>query len=79
MISFLKKYDEYGRYVFWPDFATAHYAKNAIATLNKFGIKFVERVHNLPNVLIYDQLKSFGVSLSLMFIKMTSKLKVLIT
>ncbi len=49
LIPFLKKFHEDGRYVFWPDLATAHYTKNTIATLNKFGIKFVERAHNPPN------------------------------
>jgi hypothetical protein len=49
LMPFMKKYHEDGRYVFWPDLETAHYAKNTIATLNKFGIKFVERAHNPPN------------------------------
>ncbi len=50
LIPFLKKYHAEGRYVFWPDLATAHYAKNMIAVFNKFGIKFVECAHNPPNV-----------------------------
>ncbi len=50
LVPFLKKYHEDGRYVFWPDLATAHYAKNTIAIFNKFGIKFFERAHNPPNV-----------------------------
>jgi hypothetical protein len=36
--------------VFWPDLASAHYAKTMIAYLREKKVNFVEKSDNPPNV-----------------------------
>jgi hypothetical protein len=50
LIPFIKKYHSDGRYVFWPDKASSHYAKKTIEFLNKESIPFVPKDHNLTNL-----------------------------
>ena len=39
-----------GNYVFWPDLASAHYARLTLETYDSLGIKYVTREMNPPNV-----------------------------
>ena len=45
----LKKYHRNDQYVFWPDQASAHYAKEVIDWLNSKKIEFVPKYLNPPN------------------------------
>ena len=50
LVPFIKKFYPKGRYLFWPDGASSHYAAVTIATLTKFGLNFVPKERNPPNV-----------------------------
>lgn len=39
-----------GKYLFWPDLASAHYAKASLQKLDSLGIKYVPKESNPPNV-----------------------------
>ena len=43
MEPFIKKYHRHGNYVFWPDLASSHYAKNVIGHLYSKKINFVPK------------------------------------
>ena len=47
---FLKKNHSNGQYVFWPDGASAHYAKQTIQTFERLNIKYVPKDRNPPNI-----------------------------
>ena len=48
LIPFLRKHE--GPTLFWPDLATAHYARPTTNFLQEHGIDFVPRDKNPPNV-----------------------------
>ena len=50
LVSFLQQYHEDGDYVFWPDLASSHYAKDTVALLRDQNINFVRKQDNPPNV-----------------------------
>lgn len=50
LIKFIKINHQDGDYVFWPDLASAHYAKDTLEAFTKFGIKFIDKRINPPNV-----------------------------
>jgi len=50
LTEFLRKYHSDGNYIFWPDLASAHYAKKVINWMNENGINFVPKEDNPPNV-----------------------------
>ncbi len=50
LIPFIKKCHSDGKYVFWPDKASSHYAKKTIEFLNKESIPFVPKDHNPTNL-----------------------------
>lgn len=47
---FIEKYYPNGRYMFWPDGASAHYASSTLETFENLAIKVVEKEQNPPNV-----------------------------
>jgi hypothetical protein len=50
LIPFIKKYYSDGRYVFWPDLASSHYAILVQKYLQKENINFVPKILNPANV-----------------------------
>jgi transposase len=49
LIPFIKKNHSDGKYVFWPDLASAHYAKSVTNYLEQKNIRFVPKIENPPN------------------------------
>jgi len=39
-----------GKYLFWPDLASSHYAKASLQKLDSLGIKYVTKESNPPNI-----------------------------
>ena len=50
LVPFLQQYHEDGDYVFWPDLASSHYAKDTVALLRDQNINFVRKQDNPPNL-----------------------------
>ena len=50
LIPFIEKHHSDGQYVFWPNLASAHYAKTVIAYLREKKVNFVEKEDNPANV-----------------------------
>lgn len=50
LIPFIKSHYQDGRYVFWPDQASSHYAKTVLEHLRSENIDFVEKKVNPANV-----------------------------
>ena len=53
LIPFIQKNYPKGRYLFWPDGARCHYAKDVLAILRAHGVegnKFIEKDENPPNM-----------------------------
>jgi transposase len=50
LIKFINKHHSDSNYLFWPDLASAHYAKDTIETFDQLGIKYVHKEENPPNV-----------------------------
>lgn len=48
--KFIDKYHLNDNIVFWPDLASAHYAKTPLESLDHLGIDFIPKVQNPPNV-----------------------------
>lgn len=49
-MPFIEKYHNNGRYVFWPDMATLHYARGSIEAFECYNITYISRLDNVPNV-----------------------------
>lgn len=45
----INKHHSDGKYIFWPDLASSHYAKTTIETFNKLNISYVKRCDNPSN------------------------------
>jgi hypothetical protein len=50
LVPFVRENYRHGRYVFWPDLASAHYAKKVQEYLKEEGIPYVAKVDNPANV-----------------------------
>ena len=50
MLPFIKKYHKGGKYVFWPDMASSHYANSVQEWLVKQKIPFIPKSMNVANV-----------------------------
>lgn len=50
LIPFIQEHHSDGQYLFWPDLASAHYAKTVISYLDEKKINYVTKVDNPPNV-----------------------------
>ena len=48
--KFIDTYHRNDNYIFWPDLAPAHYAKDTIKAYEELNIKFVPKILNPPNV-----------------------------
>ena len=48
--NFIKKYHRTDEVIFWPDLASAHYAKKSIEKMRQLSIHFVTKDDNPPNV-----------------------------
>ena len=49
-MPFIKKHHPEGNFVFWPDLASAHYAKSVTSYLISKNITFVQKADNPPAV-----------------------------
>ena len=49
-MPFIKKYHSDGKYVFWPDLTSSHYANTVLKFLNDNNVKFVQKADNPANV-----------------------------
>ena len=50
LIPFINKYYRDGKYVFWPDLASSHYANSVLTDLRDKKINFVQKIDNPANV-----------------------------
>lgn len=50
LVPFINAHHSDGQYLFWPDLASAHYAKTVLDYMNKNNIHFVTRIENPPAV-----------------------------
>jgi hypothetical protein len=50
LIPFINQYHSDGSYVFWPDLASAHYAKSVTRFLNEKNVNFVQKADNPAKV-----------------------------
>jgi hypothetical protein len=50
LIPFIEKYHNKEDVIFWPDMATAHYAQAVQQFLNGYGVEYVSKTMNAPNV-----------------------------
>jgi hypothetical protein len=50
LLPFINEHHKNGHYLFWPDLASSHYAKDVIAFLETENINYVPKVKNPPNV-----------------------------
>ena len=50
LVDFINKFHSKDNYVFWPDLASAHYAKATLEAYDKMNIEFVPKCANPPNV-----------------------------
>jgi len=52
--------DKHGNnYIFWPDLASAHYAKDTLATYARLGINYVMKEQNPPNLPMLRPIETF--------------------
>ena len=58
-MPFLREHYPNDNYVFWPDCATAHYAKYTIKIYNNYNINFLKRDQNPPNVPQLRKIETF--------------------
>ena len=49
-MPFIAKHHADGKYLFWPDLASAHYAKSVTSYLTDNNINFVQKFENPPNL-----------------------------
>ena len=61
LIPFINSFHSNGRYVFWPDLASSHYAKTVIGYLRDKKINFVEKEDNPANLPECRPIETFGV------------------
>ena len=64
LIPFIKKYHGNGNYIFWPDKASAHYAKGTTDFLISINIQFVPKDRNPTNFPQFKPIKDFFGELS---------------
>jgi len=50
LVPFIRKNYPHGRYIFWPDLASAHYAKDTVSKMDELGINYLPKSKNPPNV-----------------------------
>ena len=50
LLALINKHHQGDKYLFWPDLASSHYAKQAMEWLDEHNILFVHRAANPPNV-----------------------------
>ena len=50
LVPFIEKHHSDGKYLFWPDLASAHYAKTVISYFNEKRVNYVTKCDNPPNV-----------------------------
>jgi len=50
LMPFLRKYHSDGKFLFWPDKASSHYAKDTLNFLCKNNISFIEKMDNPTNL-----------------------------
>lgn len=50
LLPFIKKYHQDGKYIFWPDLASAHYANSVLNYLKTNEVKFLPKIDNPANV-----------------------------
>lgn len=60
LLPFLQEKHGDGNYVFWPDLASAHYAKETQELMKSLDINFVPRESNPPNVPQLRPIENFG-------------------
>ena len=58
-MPFIKKHHPEGNFVFWPDLASAHYAKSVTSYLISKNITFVQKADNPPAVPELRPVKNF--------------------
>ena len=49
-MPFIEKHHSDGQYLFWPDLATSHYAKNVVNYFEEKTVNIVAKEDNYPNV-----------------------------
>lgn len=59
LLPFIRKHHSDGQYLFWPDLASAHYAKATIKFLEDHKVNFVNKKKNPPNMPQLRPIKTF--------------------
>jgi transposase len=60
---FIKKFHAHDDIVFWPDLASAHYAKKSLEEMNRLSIPVVPKDSNPPNLLKLRPIENFWANL----------------
>ena len=60
LIPMIQKYYTDGKYVFWPDLASSHYAKSVQNYLKSNKVRFVAKMDNPANVPKVRPIEDFG-------------------
>ena len=50
LLPFINKYHQNDKNLFWPDLASSHYAFSVLHCLEAYGVSFVRRNQNPPNI-----------------------------
>jgi len=50
LVKFIKRYHSDQNFIFWPDLASAHYARETLAEFERLNITVVPKDSNPPNV-----------------------------
>ena len=64
LLPFVREMHEDDNYVFWPDLASAHYAKKTQDWLKSENIEFVQKIQNPPNLPQARPIETFWAILS---------------
>jgi len=60
LYPFIKKFYPRGRYVFWPDEVTCHYARSTLETIEELGINILPADDNPANFPQLRPIERFG-------------------
>jgi len=76
LIPWIKKHYPDGKYIFWPDLASSHYANPVLKVLADEKIKILDKNRTLPMFLCFDQSRLFGLIISIKYSRMDLNQKI---
>jgi len=63
LVKFIKRYHSDQNFIFWPDLASAHYARETLAEFERLNITVIPKDSNPPNVPQLRQIEIFWANL----------------